>query len=80
MKQYCRYCAFCFEGDCYCCSALNKTLGDKQIKRPNKCKEFAMLNEDVITGKEYKPREHKREHNKPKIKIESATLFEEATQ
>ena len=79
MKQYCRYCAFCFESSCYYCSALSKPLGDEQIKRPNKCKEFAMLN-DVITGKEYKPREHKREHNKPKIKIESATLFEEVTQ
>lgn len=79
MKQYCRYCAFCFEGDCYYCSALKKPLGDEQIKRPNKCKEFALLN-DVITGKEYKPREHKSEHNKPKIKIESATLFEEVAQ
>lgn len=65
MKQYCRYCAFCFEGDCYYCSALNKPLGDEQIKRPNRCKEFAMLNEDVITGKKYKPREQK----KPKPKI-----------
>lgn len=71
MKQYCRYCAFCFEGDCYYCSALNKPLGDEQIKRPNKCKEFAMLN-DVITGREYKPREQK----KPKPKIaEQRGLF-----
>ena len=59
MKQYCRYCTFCCEGDCYYCTAYDKTLNDEQIKRPNKCKKFAQT-DDIITGKIYKPREPKK--------------------
>lgn len=59
MKQYCRYCAFCCEGDCYYCTVYDKTLNDEQIKRSNKCKEFAQT-DDIITGKIYKPRKPKK--------------------
>ena len=55
MKQYCRYCAFCFEGDVFYCSVKEIVLSENKIKRANKCKEFAFINTDVISGKEYKP-------------------------
>lgn len=63
MKQYCRYCAFCFEGDGYFCSnepnVVAKYMTEDQIKRANNCKDFALSDMgDVITGKQYKPREH----------------------
>ena len=55
MRQYCRYCAFCFEGDGFHCSDKGIELSEGKIKHANKCKEFSFLNADVITGKEYKP-------------------------
>jgi len=65
MKQYCRYCVFCFEADDFRCS--NHPEGKqphwtrKEINRPNKCKNFALsLLGDVETGKPYKPRTGKR--------------------
>ena len=58
-KQYCRYCAHCFEGDGYCCNnppeGKDGYLSDEAIKRPNQCKNFCQT-EDIITGREYKPR------------------------
>lgn len=62
MTQMCRYCAYCFEADDYRCS--NHPKGEQphwteqDIKRPNHCPNFA-LTEDVITGKEYKPRQRR---------------------
>ena len=62
MKQYCRYCSFCFEGDSYfgCSDHPN---GDepywtrKQINRENHCKNFDLSDlGDVETGKQYRPR------------------------
>ena len=61
MKQYCRYCAFCFEGDTFYCSEHDKVLSESAIKRQNKCKDFAFHVEDVLTGRQYKPRREKRE-------------------
>ena len=64
MKQYCRYCAFCFEADEFRCSAepngRQLYMTEADIKRPNKCKEFALSElGDVITGRQYNPREKK---------------------
>lgn len=64
IKQYCRYCAFCFEADQYRCSAeINGQqlyMTERDIKRPNKCPEFKLSElGDVITGRQYKPREKK---------------------
>lgn len=62
MAQYCRYCAFCFEGDGFFCSNKEPTkyLTEAQIKRKNSCKDFALSAlGDVITGREYQPREPK---------------------
>lgn len=74
MKQYCRYCAHCFEGDGFGCS--NHPKGEQphwteeQIKRANNCPNFA-LTEDIITGREYKPREYKPREHKPEQPQES---------
>lgn len=65
MKQYCRYCAFCFEGDVFYCSVKEIVLSENKIKRANKCKEFAFINIDVISGEEYKP--HIRQKVEPLI-------------
>jgi len=60
MTQYCRHCAFCFEGDGYYCSDKNICLSEKQIRRANTCKDFALSElGDVVTGKAYRPRERK---------------------
>ena len=62
---YCRYCAFCFDGDCYYCSAHDHVLFDEDIKRARHCKDFAYCElGDVITGKQYRPR--KKKDNTPK--------------
>lgn len=68
MKQYGRYCAFCFEADQYRCSAeINGQqlyMTERDIKRANKCPEFKLSElGDVITGRQYKPREKRQEDN-----------------
>ena len=66
-RQYCRYCAFCFEADDFRCS--NHPRGEEphwteeQIKRVNNCPNFS-LSDDVITGKEYHPRPQKPPYRK----------------
>ena len=63
MTQYCRYCAFCFEGDGYFCSAKreqNAYLSDDKIRRVNHCKDFVLSQlGDVTTGRPYTPRKGK---------------------
>lgn len=61
MKQYCRYCAHCFESDDFRCSDHPKGLephwNRKQINRENHCPNFALSDlGDVETGKQYNPR------------------------
>lgn len=61
MKQYCRYCAHCFEADDFRCSdhpdGAEPHWTREQINRPNHCPNF-VLSElgDVETGKMYRPR------------------------
>ena len=66
MKQYCRYCAFCFEGDGFFCSNSpdntepDKYMTEEQIKRVNHCKDFELSAlGDVISGRQYQPRKKK---------------------
>lgn len=71
MKQYCRYCAFCFEGDGYHCSDKDTCLSERQIKRANTCKNFALSElGDVVTGKAYKPRVKTEKHYKGQLTFE----------
>ena len=61
MSQYCRYCAFCTNGDAYYCSAFDKVLSASYIKRPNKCKFYGYTEQgDVDSGKPYKPKPRKK--------------------
>ena len=69
MKQYCRYCGFCFESDDFRCS--NHPEGKEphwtraQINRENHCPNFALSDMgDVETGKMYRPRPDRAERNK----------------
>lgn len=57
MNQYCRYCAFCIDGDGFYCEDMGKFLSEKDIKRANRCHNFALsVLGDVVTGKKYQPR------------------------
>ena len=63
MKQYCRYCAYCFDaGDDFRCS--NHPRGEEphwsraQINRENNCPNYVLSDlGDAETGKQYAPRE-----------------------
>jgi len=69
MKQYCRYCAHCIEGDVFFCTDDERTMSESEIKRANNCPNF-MLTEDIITGREYAPREPKAiEDNSGQLKL-----------
>lgn len=71
MKQYCRHCAFCFEGDGYFCSDKEKPLTESKIKKVNNCPDFALSElGDVITGKAYKPRVKTGEHYEGQLSFE----------
>lgn len=70
IKQYCRYCAFCFQADedeFRCSAEINGQqlyMTERDIKRANKCPEFKLSElGDVITGRQYKPREKCQEDN-----------------
>ena len=61
MKQYCRYCIYCFESDDFRCS--NHPQGKEvhwsreQINRENHCPNFTLSDlGDVETGKPYRER------------------------
>lgn len=57
MSQYCRYCAFCIEGDALYCTDHEKVLTDKQVRMSNRCEDFALSElGDIFTGRPYKPR------------------------
>lgn len=62
MKQYCRYCSFCFDADDFRCSNHPKGLQPhwtrEQINRENHCPNFALSDlGDAETGKPYRPRQ-----------------------
>lgn len=61
-RQYCRYCAFCFDADEFRCSnhpeGKELRMTRKQVTRENHCPNFALSDlGDVETGKEYRPQE-----------------------
>lgn len=61
MSQYCRYCAFCTNGDTYYCGEHDEVLTASYVKRANNCKDYALSElGDVDTGKQYKPRPRKK--------------------
>lgn len=70
MKQYCQYCAFCFDADWFGCSNENgihggRYMSEKTIKTPNKCPEFQYTDlGSVITGKQYHPIEQRKANKK----------------
>lgn len=73
MKQYCRYCSHCSQGDCFYCNIFDMELSESSIKRPNKCKEFNLSElGDVESGRQYKPRKPK----EPSVELPQIT-FEE---
>ena len=60
MTQYCRYCAFCIEGDAVFCTLHEELLSDKKARMVNHCKDFALSElGDVFTGRQYVPRKGK---------------------
>lgn len=66
MKQYCRYCAYCFEADDFRCShhpeGKEPHWTRKQINRENHCPNFELSDlGDVETGKKYMPHRAKTE-------------------
>lgn len=60
MRQYCRYCSFCIDGNGLYCTSHEKSLTEKQFRRENHCPEF-ILSElgDVRTGNQYRPKKPK---------------------
>ena len=70
MRQYCQYCAFCFEADDFRCSNHPKGLEphwtEKDIKRVNHCPNFALSDMgSIITGKQYRPIERRTKSKEP---------------
>lgn len=60
MKQYCRYCNHCINGDAVYCEVLKMTMSEEKAKRVNRCKEFVFNEIDVFDlEKRYKPRKTK---------------------
>lgn len=73
----CRYCAFCFEGDCFYCGELERVLSEKSIRRENRCARFAVSElGSVETGKMYHPR---RMSEKPIVNAAQCSFFDAET-
>lgn len=80
MKQYCRYCSFCFEADDYRCSAMPEGkelhMTEKEIKRLNNCKYFALSDLGcVITGRQYQPRNNTRKRDNYNVQFEQLSFI-----
>lgn len=72
--KYCRYCAFCINGDCYYCTCHEKVLN--RVDTPTSCSDFVTSElGDVDTGKPYKPKEPKEKDNV--VTLQQMNLFEE---
>lgn len=75
MTQYCRYCAFCIDGNALYCTSREKVLSHEQIRRANKCADFALSDlGDVETGRTYRPR-RKRTEQPEQAPFEQMELF-----
>ena len=75
IKQYCRYCSFCFAADDYRCSAHPKGLEPhwtrEQINRLNHCPNFDLSPlGDVDTGRQYTPRPRIKDDRQIKFNLE----------
>lgn len=75
MRQYCRYCVHCIEGDVFFCTDDERTMSEAEIKRANNCPNF-MLTEDIISGKPYNPRRKYDRKTEPE-EINQLSLWEE---
>ena len=72
--KYCRYCAFCINGDCYYCTDHDKVL--TRVDKATNCADFVMSElGDVDTGKQYKPREPHEVKNA--VTMQQTSLFKE---
>lgn len=75
MKQYCKYCAYCVDGDAYYCTLKDIVLSESKVKRTNCCADYqySVLG-DVDSGKQYTPRKQ-RSITDGKEAFEQLTLF-----
>lgn len=72
--KYCRYCAYCINGDCYYCTDHEKVLD--RVDRVTSCPDFVMSEfGDVDTGKQYKPRDPNEVKNA--VTMQQTSLFKE---
>ena len=70
-KQYCRYCAFCHDGDAFYCGEHEKVLSEAYIKTPNRCPDYVMSDlGDVETGRKYQPRREKPKEDVEQMRME----------
>lgn len=51
MHRYCKYCAYCCEGDVYYCTKRQKVLTEPALKRTTSCPYYAYCAINIITGK-----------------------------
>lgn len=72
MKQYCRYCYLCCDGDAYYCTEKAKILSESQLLRANNCPHYAYCGIDIITGKDHVERHviNKADNGSEQIKME----------
>ncbi len=75
MKQYCKYCAYCVDGDAYYCTLKDIVLSESKVRRTNRCADYqySVLG-DVNSGKQYTPR-NQRSITDGKEAFEQLTLF-----
>ena len=72
MKQYCRYCYLCCEGDAYYCAEKGKILSESQLIRANNCSYYQYCGIDIITGKDHVERHviNKADNGSEQIRME----------
>jgi len=82
MAQYCRYCAFCINGDVPYCTDHEMELSESAIKRVNRCPDF-VLSElgDVDSGRRYTPRHHapSRAKDRDAEQLDFSSILSEST-
>ncbi len=77
MKQYCRHCAFCIDSEPFYCTNKEQLMSEAQIRRANTCSDFALADEDIISGKPYNPRRKYDRRTAEPEEINQLSLWEE---
>ena len=75
-RHICRYCAYLVTSNGIYCGELNKEMGEKSAKKPNKCKHFLFCEFDSFQEKDFSFEKENELRQKLMMENRSYSLFD----